>query len=79
MDKFKMWWWLKGRDKVKKAIGRTCRYFLSVSIGFIILCIIIYYIVECGWRAVWGLCGVALFFFIVFAAIEWGDKQRKEK
>jgi len=69
-----MWWALKGEEKTKKIIGRTCRsLFLCVFI-FFIWSIIIGSIIEYGWQAVfwWGI-GI-LFFLMTGAAIFWADK-----
>lgn len=74
MDKFKMWWMVKGEKKTKKIIGRTCRGFFYVCAVFFAWSCIIGSIIEYGWQAAaWWGAGI-LFILIVGAAIFWGDK-----
>lgn len=78
MSKFKMWWALKGEEKTKKIIGRTCKTLCIVCALFLIWGFIIGSIIEYGWAAVgWWVVGI-LFTLIVAAAIFWGDKVKNE-
>jgi len=74
MSKFQMWWILKGEEKTKKIIGRTCRLFFYTVIGFVGVGILVSSIVKYGWVAVYAIGAVVVFVLIMFAAIFWGDK-----
>jgi len=77
MSKFQMWWTLKGEEKTKKIIGRTCRSLCLCVFIFFIWSIIIGSIVEYGSAAVgWWAVGI-LVVTILLAAIFWGDKEMK--
>lgn len=74
MSKFQMWWMVKGEEKTKKIIGRTCRWFFYACAIFFVWSCVIGSIIEYGWQAVaWWGAGI-LFILIVCAAIFWGDK-----
>lgn len=74
MSKFQMWWTLKGEEKTKKAIGRTCRLLFFSCVGFLVFGVLVGSIMMYGWAAAgwWGV-GI-LFILITYAAIFWGDK-----
>ncbi len=74
MSKFTMWWGLKGKEKTKKIIGKTCIVILIAMV----ISMIVAMIHEAGWsiaQTLWCTLGVILFVLIVLGAIFWGDKK----
>jgi len=74
MSKFQMWWWVKGEEKTKKIIGRTCRLFFFTCLGFIFVGAFVVGILTYGWIILAWLGVAILFILITYAAIFWGDK-----
>lgn len=74
MSKLKMWWMVKGEEKTKKIIGRTCRLLFFSCIGLIIFGVFVGSFLKYGW-VVLAWCGVLIVFILITcAAIFWGDK-----
>ncbi len=70
----KMWWSLKGEEKVKEIIGKISRTILYLLLGLGLTLLIGGLIIHQGWLTIPWVGVTVLFIFIVYAAATWTGK-----